>query len=472
MKHKEVNLQGSFHAYEGRPCEDSIVFDEAAGVYVVADGVSSASDGGKGARLRARGMAQWLANASVKELLLKGPAATIRSEVVCVLKTIDTAILDKLPGREKSDIASTLLCAVDLGGTICLIHCGDGVIFGVPAAEQTSVVILSAPDNAANGAVYYSGHPDQKERMRIIRVRSDDFSKLVLATDGFGNVYFEYPFVSNLDLLGELLDAPADDFDRLLTEHHKGVGDDISCIILETGAKETKTITAARNEYVRQPVKRPAKPSAGPVISDPNMRVDKGQRNRCTPTKRSVKPNKMVCMIATVVLIFLLAFESAALVQLSKRVRNLSEELQQVKASVSELEAECFSRKAGRITETTDKWRTKHERNKIMTNQDMDTFDKAWRFLEDHRIFGNRFRECLEAYTVKVDPKTRRINDNHEKNTLEQTWLECGPLHKKQPGDPPGISEFIHDFDLDCSGNTYEDAIIRLADKVLTKYGA
>ena len=101
--------------------------------------------------------------------------------------------------------------------------------------------------------------------------------------------------------------------------------------------------------------------------------------------------------------------------------------------------------------------------------QKMD-FYQAFHFLKNHRIFGDRFLESLDIMVVKVDPRTRRIEDQRESNTMTQVWLESGPLIKK-PGEVWDGSDFYHDIDLDCGGNTFEDAIICLAEKVLSIYG-
>lgn len=90
-------------------------------------------------------------------------------------------------------------------------------------------------------------------------------------------------------------------------------------------------------------------------------------------------------------------------------------------------------------------------------------FYKSWRFLTSHKIFNNSFvYDRLEIAVVKVNPVTNEVDDNIEKNTKVQVWLECFPNSAEGK---------IHDVDLDCGGNTFEDAIINLAELVEEKYG-
>ncbi len=104
-----------------------------------------------------------------------------------------------------------------------------------------------------------------------------------------------------------------------------------------------------------------------------------------------------------------------------------------------------------------------------MTKVEMDKFYEAFSFLKRHRIFAGRFLENLYIMVVKVDPRTKRIEDNAAHNTLTQVWLETGPLNKDRADSHE--PEWTHDIYLDCGGDTFEEAIIRLATKVRRRYG-
>ena len=61
---------------------------------------------------------------------------------------------------------------------------------------------------------------------------------------------------------------------------------------------------------------------------------------------------------------------------------------------------------------------------------------------------------------IKINPKTDCIDVDTYKNTKVQIWLECGPYKDERP---------VHDIDLDCGGDSFEEAIINLAKLVQEK---
>ena len=91
-------------------------------------------------------------------------------------------------------------------------------------------------------------------------------------------------------------------------------------------------------------------------------------------------------------------------------------------------------------------------------------FYEAWSFLQEHKIFNDQFNYSLWIEVVKVDPEINAINPDTSKNTKVQIWLEHGPYDKEWGG-------CTHDLDLDCGGDTFEEAIIKLAELVKAKYG-
>lgn len=94
-------------------------------------------------------------------------------------------------------------------------------------------------------------------------------------------------------------------------------------------------------------------------------------------------------------------------------------------------------------------------------------FYEAYHFLKKHSIFKGRFLEGLDILVVKVDPETEYIEDDKSRNTAVRVWLETGPcLEEKEYGCCWG-----YDFELDCGGKTFEEAIIKLAENVKKKYG-
>lgn len=80
---------------------------------------------------------------------------------------------------------------------------------------------------------------------------------------------------------------------------------------------------------------------------------------------------------------------------------------------------------------------------------------KAYHFLKHHPK-GN-FMDALDIDVVKVNPVTNEIDVDCSKNKQIQIWLETGP----EIG--------THDCALDCGGDTFEEALIRLA-RLVRKY--
>lgn len=99
---------------------------------------------------------------------------------------------------------------------------------------------------------------------------------------------------------------------------------------------------------------------------------------------------------------------------------------------------------------------------------------ESWCYLEDHNLFNlvssyavngeektfrdTRFGANLDVQAVKVCPDSLSIEKDESRNTKLQIWLE------------PGVVAIIDgevvsagDYGLHCGGDTFEDAIINLA---------
>ncbi len=109
-------------------------------------------------------------------------------------------------------------------------------------------------------------------------------------------------------------------------------------------------------------------------------------------------------------------------------------------------------------------------------------FFSAWQFLLDHPMFRDEYRvgnfhACLDVDVVRVNPRTERIDRKRpERNTATRVWLECGAWVWPQELSeaeremlPHGVPS--HDPDLDCAGETFEEAVLALATKVFEKFG-
>lgn len=108
-----------------------------------------------------------------------------------------------------------------------------------------------------------------------------------------------------------------------------------------------------------------------------------------------------------------------------------------------------------------------------------DDFYQAYNFLKNHKMCEceievskskkskyliNRFDRCLDISVVKVNPETEEIDKDMKSNTKTEVWLEFGRAFIDNE-----ISDnvmFEHDYRLDCGADTFEEAIIKLANLV------
>ena len=108
-----------------------------------------------------------------------------------------------------------------------------------------------------------------------------------------------------------------------------------------------------------------------------------------------------------------------------------------------------------------------------------DDFYQAYNFLKNHKMCEcemeinkskkskyliNNFDRCLDISVVKVNPETEEIDKDMKSNTKTEVWLEFGRAFIDNE-----ISDnvmFEHDYRLDCGADTFEEAIIKLANLV------
>lgn len=125
-----------------------------------------------------------------------------------------------------------------------------------------------------------------------------------------------------------------------------------------------------------------------------------------------------------------------------------------------------------------------------MNDKKFTDFYEAWWFLNETPIFQasvedmkkmgfsgelielenslniNYFHQSLQIEVQKVCPIKRRIMKNKKRNTHTEVWLECGePYYDEHTKD----IRTYHNLDYDCGGDTFEEAIINLANIVLEK---
>ncbi len=78
----------------------------------------------------------------------------------------------------------------------------------------------------------------------------------------------------------------------------------------------------------------------------------------------------------------------------------------------------------------------------------------------------------LSIHYAKVD-KQKRVNDDPAKNTLVECWLEFGPIAYQYHWDGDVATHLCHTHDpaLDTGAATFDEALVKLARRVLKQYG-
>lgn len=109
-------------------------------------------------------------------------------------------------------------------------------------------------------------------------------------------------------------------------------------------------------------------------------------------------------------------------------------------------------------------------------------FYDAWYFISTHpansldrirrlpRDSKSHFRWTFDFTVEKVNPRhvtsygsfiKEYDKDKRHLNTKTEVWLEYGEVRESQ--ETKDGYEYCHDLELNCSGNTFEEAVIRLA---------
>ena len=103
-----------------------------------------------------------------------------------------------------------------------------------------------------------------------------------------------------------------------------------------------------------------------------------------------------------------------------------------------------------------------------MSKTKITDFYEAWEYLRFHKEFESRYGIPLRADlmanldidVVKVNPKTKAIDDDEELNTETNVWLELGTVVYEEDDK---VWAYSHDIRLDCGAETFEKAVIKLA---------
>lgn len=98
------------------------------------------------------------------------------------------------------------------------------------------------------------------------------------------------------------------------------------------------------------------------------------------------------------------------------------------------------------------------------------THDKYWWIYHHTKLQGPSWG-CvwIDIQPHMVDPATRCIEDDESRNTHLEFWVECGGTCEPDEHTPKGCT--YHDWELDCGGDTWNEAIDNLYKLVLKHYG-
>lgn len=191
---------GSSHLKTGSPCQDYLACKlNGQGVIalVVADGAGSASFGGDGAKAAVEAVIEHIENTDASF-----PFERIISEAVGRARERVLALAEQA-GCDKSDFATTLICAIASEQEFCAAQIGDGVlcvrsesgawqcVFWPQHGEYINSTCFLTDDNALN----LLSISNRQESVCDIVMMSDGLEKLAL---DYGNKAPFSPFLDNI----------------------------------------------------------------------------------------------------------------------------------------------------------------------------------------------------------------------------------------------------------------------------------
>jgi hypothetical protein len=108
------------------------------------------------------------------------------------------------------------------------------------------------------------------------------------------------------------------------------------------------------------------------------------------------------------------------------------------------------------------------EKRGFLVTRDKD--GKCWR--EWRHLFRYALDENLDIHYAKTNSRGVVVKDA-SKNTVVRCWLEFGQLLYEYPSEWHTSTQRLnyHDINLDCGGDTFDEALIKLAKLVLKHYG-
>ncbi len=239
MRNYYLTLRGSSH----KENQDAVYISEYC--VCVCDGMSNTvhqgfGNGGVGAEMYSQALGSFLGSQECREYLKSAPINEIPSFVVDSARSIAESYKREYGEEDVCAFGSTFLSAVLLENEMLIIHAGDGGVFGLTKSDSENAVnILSYPDNN-EGGVYPLTDDAQLKRMRVLKINTEEYSKILLCTDGFSNSIVQYKnkFFDSKLLYEAFKCSSREDLQRFVSKAQLNYGttDDISCIMAELDA--------------------------------------------------------------------------------------------------------------------------------------------------------------------------------------------------------------------------------------------
>lgn len=319
MKILSVNNTGRSHTYDNKPCDDAVYISEQKDVICVCDGVSNAPFGGIGAHHLAFRVGERISKLRDKHFFETESVERIRICICEMINDVLNELCNKYNTGNKEDFASTFLALIKTDNHICILHAGDGAVFGnANTSQEIGVTLISGPDNSPDGRVYSAGYPDQRSRMRVLRLNPSDYKAIMLCTDGFSDPYLDFSYQSfdTVQLAEAFKLNDNDALQHYVSNYHirqANVSDDISCVIYKINDNKAPTPSTCKYSDVGNNAVK-SKDSSALKTEDkkvPEFKKEPAPHSSSIPINKS-KAGKLTVNISKAVIAIIIAVAALA----------------------------------------------------------------------------------------------------------------------------------------------------------------
>ncbi len=353
-----INKTGKMHINDSKGCDDAVYVSTLGDVICVADGVSNSELGGIGAKALVKSLGQYFSTSNIKRMLENSDVDYIRLNVCTMIERIIKSLCQKHKTQNRDAFSSTFLALIKTSDNkITVLHAGDGCIIGQPKTfQENSISIISCPDNSPSGKVYSAGHIEQKNRMRVFHLNSNDYRSILLCTDGFSDPYLD-PTSQAFDMqeFSNIFQINSEsELEYLVSSYHIdsfNVTDDISCVVYRCEDSLTSTMTdesthsfeSFKAEPSRPPKNEDIQPTHISDSKEPKKETADEQKQSIPIEKRKAEKNKT--SISPIVINFFVCLIPLLLILSSlflfySEIKELKENIQYTQKQLEELSNE------------------------------------------------------------------------------------------------------------------------------------